>query len=286
MYDQAFATLEYDQLRALIQRGAQTPMGRARVESLAPLTDLQTLLLDLKRAAECVELRKRRAIWSFSELSDPGESIARLHIEGALLEALAILDLARLCESAMLARAAILAEREAAPVLWEIVAELPRDLNSLVARICNKILPGGEIDDRASPELARIRHEITRLRSSITRSLESLRRRSDQVTQDELVTVRNDRFVIPVKADHRSRIQGVAHGFPSSGATAFVEPLETIEANNELQNLRESEDREIAKILFGLTQELRAQLSAIEIAAHAVTELDFINAKTAFQQRF
>src|SRR3989442_9083645 len=111
MYDQAFATLEYDQLRALIQRGAQTPMGRARVESLAPLTDLQTLLLDLKKLAECVELRKRR-IWSFSELSDPGESIARLHIEGAPLETLAILDLARLCESAILARAAMLAERE------------------------------------------------------------------------------------------------------------------------------------------------------------------------------
>ena len=286
MYDQAFATLEYDQLRALIQRGAQTPMGRARVESLAPLTDLQTLLLDLKRAAECVELRKRRAIWSFSELSDPGESIARLHIEGALLEALAILDLARLCESAMLARAAILAEREAAPVLWEIVAELPRDLNSLVARIKNKILPGGELDDRASPELARIRHEITRLRSSITRSLEGLMSRSEEAIQDELVTVRNDRFVIPVKADHRGRLQGVAHGFSSSGATVFVEPIETIEANNELQALRETELQEISRILFALSAELRNQLPAIELAANAIAELDFLGAKATFHQRF
>src|ERR1700720_1441286 len=146
MHDQAFATLEYDQLRALIRRGAQTPMGRARVASLAPLSDLQTLQLDLQRLAECVDVRKRGAIWSFSELSDPSEGIARLHIEGASLEGLAILDLARLCESAMLARAAILAEREAAPALWEIVAELPRDLNSLVARIKNKILPSGELD--------------------------------------------------------------------------------------------------------------------------------------------
>jgi DNA mismatch repair protein MutS2 len=286
MYDQAFATLEYDQLRALIQRGAQTPMGRARVESLAPLTDLQTLLLDLKKLAECVELRKRRAIWSFSELSDPGESIARLHIEGAPLETLAILDLARLCESAMLARAAILAEREVVPVLWEIVAELPRDLNSLVARIKNKILPGGELDDRASPELARIRHEITRLRSSITRSLEGLMRRSEEAVQDELVTVRNDRFVIPVKADHRGRLQGVAHGFSSSGATVFVEPIETIEANNELQGLRETELQEISRILFALSAELRNQLPAIELAANAIAELDFIGAKAAFSNRF
>src|SRR5712692_571130 len=281
MYDQAFATLEYDQLRALIRRGAQTPMGRARAESLAPLSDAQTLLLDLKGLADCVELRKRGSIWSFSELGDPSEAIARLHIEGAALETLAILDLARLCESAMLARAAILAERDVVPVLWEIVAELPRDLNSLVARIKNKILPSGELDDRASPDLARIRHEITRLRSSITRSLEGLMRRSEEAIQDELVTVRNDRFVIPVKADHRGRLQGVAHGFSSSGATVFVEPIETIEANNELQALRETELQEISRILFALSAELRNQLPAIELAAIAIAELDFIGAKAA-----
>ena len=78
-------------------------------------------------------------------------------------------------------------------------------------------------------------------------------RRSAEAIQDELVTMRNDRFVIPVKADHRGRVAGVAHGYSSSGATAFVEPLETIDANNELQGLREAEAREIARILFALT---------------------------------
>ena len=82
-------------------------------------------------------------------------------------------------------------------------------------------------------------------------------RRSEEAVQDELVTIRNDRFVIPVKSDHQGRIKGVAHGYSSSGATAFVEPLETIDANNELQSLREVEAREIARILFGLTEELR-----------------------------
>src|SRR6185436_14331140 len=146
--------------------------------------------------------------------------------------------------------------------------------------------PNGELDDRASPELAAIRHEINVLRSRITRSLEGLMRRSAEAIQDELVTIRNDRFVIPVKADHRGRIQGVAHGYSSSGATAFVEPLETIDANNELQGLHEAEAREIARILAGLTDELRAQLPAIEMAAAAVAELDFINAKAVFHQQF
>ncbi len=75
-------------------------------------------------------------------------------------------------------------------------------------------------------------------------------RRSEEAVQDELVTIRNDRFVIPVKSDHRGHIKGVAHGFSSSGATAFVEPLETIDANNELQSLRETEEREIYRILL------------------------------------
>ena len=132
----------------------------------------------------------------------------------------------------------------------------------------------------------RIRHDITVLRSRITRTLESLMRKSGEAIQDELVTIRNDRFVIPVKSDHRARVSGVAHGYSSSGATAFVEPLETIDANNELQALHEAEAREIYKILFGLTEELRAQLPAIELAAEAVAELDFVNAKAIFHQKF
>jgi DNA mismatch repair protein MutS2 len=286
MNDQAFTTLEYQQLLSLIRRNAQTEAGQARVESLSPAASLEQLQPELAALAECVTLRGRGVNWSFSGFSNPEETIGRLRVEGAALDPLAILQTARLCEQAMSARAAILAERENAAVLWRLVEDLPRELNSLVARISNKILPTGELDDRASPELAQIRHEISALRSRITRSLEGLMRRSAEAIQDELVTIRNDRFVIPVKADHRGRVQGVAHGYSSSGATAFVEPLETIDSNNELQGLHEAEAREIAKILYGLTEELRVQLPAIEMAAAAVSELDFINAKAIFHQRF
>jgi DNA mismatch repair protein MutS2 len=286
MNDQAFHILEFDQLRALVRRGAQTSMGRARVDALVPVDALEDLQKALAASAECVYLRKRGATWSFSELREPAEAIARLRVEGTSLEPTTILELARLCEQVMSARAAIMAEREESPVLAEIVAGLPRELNSITARVANKILPSGELDDRASPELARIRHEITKLRSSITRSLENLMRRAEEAVQDELVTIRNDRFVIPVKSDHRGHIKGVAHGFSSSGATAFVEPLETIDANNELQSLRETEEREIYRILLALTEELRLQLTGIEMAAAAIAELDFINAKAVFHQNF
>ena len=286
MNEQAFTTLEYDALRALLSRGAQTEMGRAIAESLVPYDDLEELRRSLAALSECIELRRRGAWWSFTELMDPRDALAHVRIEGSTLEPLTILELGRLCEQAQSARAIILSEREASPMLWQMVEALPRELNSLAARISNRILPSGELDDRASPELARIRAEINRLRSQITSRLESLMRRSEAAIQDELVTLRNDRFVIPVKADHRGRVKGVAHGFSSSGATAFIEPLETIEANNELQSLRETEEREIARILFALTEELRASLPAIEQAARAVAELDFISAKAAFYRRF
>jgi DNA mismatch repair protein MutS2 len=285
MNDQAFATLEYEGARALARRYAQTPMGRERAERLAPLASVEEVRRALRAVSECVELRARGARWSFSETADPAEAVARLRIEGTILEPLVLLELARLCEQAADARAAVQAEREAAPVLWEVVEELPRTLPGLAARVFSKILPSGELDDRASPELARIRADIVRMRSTITRSLETLMRRSEEAIQDQLVTVRNDRFVIPVRSDHRGRVAGVAHGFSSSGATVFVEPLETIESNNELQALRETEEREVARILLTLTEELRAELHAIELAARAVAELDFVNAKAALAGR-
>jgi DNA mismatch repair protein MutS2 len=283
---QAFTTLEYQHLLELIKRNAQTEAGQRRVETLSPIDDASELRRALAALAECVRLRTRGVKWYFNGLTDPSETIGRLRVEGASLDPLAILQTARLCDQAMSARDAILAERDEAPVLRQLVQDLPRELHTLVARVTNKILPSGELDDRASPELANIRHEINVLRSRITRSLEGLMRRSAEAIQDELVTIRNDRFVIPVKADHRGRVQGVAHGYSSSGATAFIEPLETIDTNNELQSLHESEAREIARILAGLSDELRAQLTGIEMAAAAVAELDFINARAVFHGSF
>src|SRR2546421_4692505 len=286
MHPQAFKTLEFDSLRALVRRRAQTDLARMRIERLVPLDDFAELHRQLQRLSEMIELRQRGARLSFEGVADPTDSIAHLRIAGTALDPLAMLDLARLIERALDARAAIQSERENCPVLFEIVAPLSNDLKKLVATLTKKILPSGELDDRASPELASIRRELFNARSRITRSLENLMRRSSEAIQEELVTIRNDRFVIPVRADHRGRINGVAHGSSSSGATVFVEPLETIEANNELQTLREAEQREIAEILFGLSEELRRHLPAIELAASAIGELDFINAKAAFDESF
>jgi DNA mismatch repair protein MutS2 len=283
---QAFEILEFPSLRALVQRRAQTESARTVIQQLEPIDDLKDLQKDLAQLNEMFELRRRGGRISFDGVADVAESISRLRIEGTALVSSALLDVARLCARALAARSAILAEREVLPGLFEIVALVPAELGKLAAHITQKILPSGELDDRASPQLAAIRRELATARSRITRSLESLMRRSSEAIQEELVTVRNDRFVIPVRSDHQARIKGVAHGSSSSGATVFIEPLETIEANNELQNLREAEQREIAEILFALSERLRQQLPAIKAAADAIAQLDFINAKASFGESF
>lgn len=280
-------TLEFDRLLQLVAANAQTPMGARSIASVRPHSDRFSAEHDHAAVAETIALNEEKQItWSFSGLEDPSDGIAILKIRNATLEPLRMLEVARVCQQALFARSSIQPEKEIAPTLWEMVERIPPSLLGAIETIRKKLLPSGEIDDSASPELSAIRREINSQRSKLTRSLETLMRSSGNAIQDEIVTVRNDRFVIPVKADFRGKIGGVAHGFSSSGSTVFVEPLESIEANNELQNLRGKEEREIARILDALTEELRGQLPAIETAAEAVAELDAVKAKVEFARKF
>ena len=276
-------TLEYSKLLELVSRNAQTPMGEARFADLRPSTDRADLDRALNAISETILLNEEKQVtWSFSGLQDPSDAVAILKIRNATLEPHLLLEISRVCNQALFARSSIQPEKQFAPTLWQTVESIPPTLLAAIDRINKKLLPSGEIDDSASPELARLRREINNQRSRLTKSLESVMRSSGDAIQDEIVTVRNDRFVIPVKADFRGKVGGVAHGFSSSGQTVFVEPLEAIEANNELQNLKGKEEREVARILFDLTEQLREELPAVELAVEAVAELDFIKAKVEF----
>ncbi len=283
----SLTTLEYEKLLELVSRHAQTPMGEERFAELRPKTNKIELENDLAAIAETILLNEEKQVsWSFSRLEDPSDAVAILKIANATLEPHRLLELTRVCSQAAFARSSIQPEKEFAPTLWKTVENIPTTLLAAIDKINKKLLPSGELDDSASPELARLRREITNQRGKLTKSLESLMRSAGDAIQDEIVTVRNDRFVIPVKADFRGKVSGVAHGFSSSGATVFVEPLEAIEANNELQNLKGKEEREVARILFELTEELRQQLPVVETAVEAVAKLDFIKAKVEFARKF
>ncbi|MDQ3320948.1 MAG: endonuclease MutS2 [Acidobacteriota bacterium] len=283
---QSLTTLEYGKLLALVARHAQTTMGKARLDNLQPLTNRFELERDLRAVAETFVLSEKQISWRFSDLADPSNAVATLRIRNATLDPISMLEITRLGNQALFARSVIAPEREFVPTLWATVENLPAHLLEVLNRINKKLLPSGEIDDNASPELAQIRREINNQRTRLQKSLESLMRNNSGAIQDEIVTQRNERFVVPVKADFRGRVAGVAHGFSSSGATVFIEPLEAIEANNELQNLKGKEEREVARILFSLTEELRQNLPAIETAVETVAELDFVKAKAEFARKF
>ena len=165
------------------------------------------------------------------------------------------------------------------------LSESLADFTPLLRFFRNKILPDGTLDDRASPELARIRREIEKQKRTIQESLRSYLRRLSEggAVQDELITIRGERFVIPVKMEQRRRVQGVAHGASSSGQTVFVEPLETIEQNNELVRLLEDEQAEIHRILLEMTARIGEQADAPSQAAlDVLAELELQFAKARF----
>jgi len=280
-------TLEFASLLDLVARNAQTPMGAERIAALRPLVSRLELDRVLAEITETIVLNEEKQVtWSFSGLEDPTDSVASIRIANTGLDPIALLEVARVCTQALLARTAIQVEKDTVPTLWQIVDQIPSTLNDAVGEITRKLLPGGEVSDDASPELAKIRREINAQRARLTRSLESAMRAAGTAIQDEIVTLRNDRYVIPVKTDFKSKVTGVAHGFSSSGATVYVEPLDAIEANNELQNLKGKEEREVARILFSLTEKLREQLPAVESAVDAVADLDAIKAKVEFARKF
>lgn len=280
-------TLEFTSLLSLVARNAQTPMGVDRVMDLRPCVSRVELDNALATITETIVLDEEKQIsWSFSGLEDPSEAVAILRIRNASLEPNLLLEISRVCTQALFARAAIQPEKDDAPKLWQIVERIPPALLAVTEQISKKLLPSGEIDDSASPELAKLRREINAQRARLTKSLESAMRAAGTAIQDEIVTMRNDRFVIPVKADFRGKVTGVAHGFSSSGQTVYVEPLDAIEANNELQNLKGKEEREVARILFSFTESLREHLPAVEAAVEAVAELDLIKTKVEFARKF
>jgi DNA mismatch repair protein MutS2 len=147
-------------------------------------------------------------------------------------------------------------------------------------------MPNGEISDDASPQLKRIRAGITQAREKIQRSLEGILRARGEPAGEDYITLRNDRFVIPVRASERRAVPGVVHGASGTGQTVFVEPLEAIDLNNRLVQLGEDETAEIARILEDLTERVRADRAPLEAAAAAIAHLDSIFARARFAREF
>src|SRR5580693_3257137 len=178
--------------------------------------------------------------------------------------------------------------REAAakfPLLAARVASLG-DFREVLTAIRRCALPNGEISDDASSTLRRIRLSIAQTRESIQKTLKQILRSRNAEAGEDYVTLRNERFVIPVRAENRRSVPGIVHGASGTGQTVFLEPLETVEANNELTQLSEDEAAEIIRVLFGLTERLQAVREPLLSAATTIAELDGVFARGRFARDF
>src|ERR1039457_562706 len=283
--------LEFDALRELLRGYASSPLGQAKITALAPSLDSAWIGEQQELAGELREFGRVGGRFDFSGLLEITKLIEKSRIGGAVLETTDIRDVvlvvdraAEWREIALLPPATMRAEWRRTRTLSETVP----DFTEFLRFFRNKIQPDGTLEVRASPELARIRREIERQRRGIQESLRGYLRTLAEggAVQDELVTIRGERFVIPVKIEQKRRVQGVVHGASSSGQTVFVEPLETIEQNNEMVRLLEEELAEIHRILLEMTQHIGGHAEEILAAADALGELELQFAKARFAENY
>jgi DNA mismatch repair protein MutS2 len=280
-------TLEHGALLGLLAHHVQTPLGRSRIIRLRPAADRDAIDHALELTTECVRFLDSGKRLGLSGVEEPEPSLSRLHVAASILEARQVLELEHLVTVGMGLRACLRGSEERAqyPCLAGVTNRIP-DLRGLLAEIRGKVLPGGEIDDHASPELRRIRHELQSSRSRIYRALEGLLRQQARAVQEDLITFRNGRFVIPVRTDARVQVPGVVHGLSSSGQTTFIEPLTVIDQNNDLVRLREQEEMEITRILSAITESFRRHETGIRELIDAVAEIDLVQAKALLSLEF
>src|SRR2546427_407413 len=277
--------LEYYRLKELLGRYISTDAGRFALDELTPMVDEQKLESEHAITAEAMSyLREHRM--PFNDIPLLGQALEKLTIAGTTLEIPEIEAIQSFLSRIEGLRIRWKEEREKFPKLAQTGQRVPdlRDLGKHLGRA----IQNGEVDDKYSPELARIRRALSTARSRLTEKLESIVRSpaySSQL-QEQIVTVRNGRFVIPIRTDQKRSVEGIIHGSSSSGATVFMEPLAVLEMNNELVRLQDEERVEIARILAELTDLIQASTTSLEFARSLSASLELVFAKALFARDF
>jgi DNA mismatch repair protein MutS2 len=287
-----FAALEWEPLLVLVAGFASSPVGREAILGLKPSTDAEWIARQHRLTAEVRLLLEEQVSIPVGGLFDPTQMAAKAVIPETALEAGELQAVARLAND-VAAWQGLLREPPARlagklPGLSELSAALTASLRPLAEAIERTIQPDGSLADDASPELHRIRREQERQQRLIEESLRAALRKlsSDGATQEDLITIRGERFVIPVRAELKRRVSGVVHGASSSGQTVYVEPLETIEQNNELVRLIEEEQGEIHRIFVALTRQVGNYAHGLREGARVLAQVDSLQARARFARAY
>ena len=277
--------LEFDKLRELLRLRTTCAPGCRAADALEPGTNRVALESVFALISEAREWLRAGHELGFGALADPQGWLDRIEGPGAALEPGELLDAASLLETAGWLRRQFREEAAKFPLLAGRAASIG-DFRDVQAAIRRCVLPDGEISDDASTALRRIRASITQTREAIQKTLKQILRARNAEAGEDYVTLRNERFVIPVRAENRRSVHGVVQGASATGQTVFMEPFETVEANNQLVQFAEDEAAEIARILRELTERLQVIRGPLQAAAATIAELDSVFARARFARDF
>jgi DNA mismatch repair protein MutS2 len=276
-------TLEFDRIVAAVADLAVTPTGYERLLELEPLTDAARVVAAQKATSEGTRFLADYPGFPLRAPTDLESILDAFGVEGRPLEAVRLLALADYLESIEHSRTAVRNTTTMFPILRELV-ERVASFKAEIADVRKKIDPSGEVNDHASAALAGIRERLRRQRAKLRTTLESFLRGRDtaKYLQEQVVTDRNGRYVLVVRSEHRSAIPGIVHGTSASGASLYLEPLTTVDINNDIVALEEQEAEEVRRILLALTDQLRARPEDLRRTIEVATELDVIQARARF----
>jgi len=283
MHAGALRALEFDRIVEVVCGLAVTPTGQDRLAELHPSTDPLAVAHGQHATSEGVRFLADRPGFPLRAPADLHAVLQALAIDGRALEPLRLLSLADYLDSIEETRSLVTRLGESFRILSRLVGPLASFTHE-IADVRRKIDATGEVADHASPALAGIRERLRKNRTTLRATLEGFLRDRDtaKYLQDQVITDRNGRYVLVVRAEHRSSIPGIVHGTSASGASLFLEPLRTVEVNNDIVALEEREQEEVRRILLELTDAFRARTDDVQTAIDVATELDLIQARARF----
>ncbi len=272
--EKTLTALEFDKIRGMLAECASTEGAKGLALSLMPSCDLQEIELRLKRTSDARRLSDTKGMPPFGTVKEVTGACDRAE-KGAMLSTLELLHVAALLRSARLLSDYNKVNRTFPTSLDEIFDRLLPN-RTLEDKITRSILSEDLIADEASPALAEIRRKIRDANNRIKETLQRFINGSySKSLQENLITTRNGRYVVPVKVEHKNDVKGLIHDTSSSGATIFVEPIAVVEANNELRMLQSKEEHEIERILFALSADVSAVGQSLYLNYLNITELAF-----------
>lgn len=283
--ERALRTLEFYKIRSLLAEKAATRLGREVCEQLIPSTEVLEVQHRQQETAEARALLRGGRSLPLGGIHDLRETVRRC-AAGGVLDPQELLDVADTAASGRRLKKFLLDNREAAPTLAAHANQIS-PFSHLEAEIRQAITGQGEVADDASPALASIRKQMRVLQNRVRERLDAMIRNPNmrQYLQEALVTIRDDRYVLPVKIEHRAQVPGIVHDQSASGSTLFIEPMAIVELNNDVKKLALEEREEIQRILLHLSHLVGAEAAAWSDTLQALAHLDFCHAKALLAQQ-